>query len=98
MHLKLWPTMLRVAVKSLTGFKLCATTPNQHATTCNRVCKWMQRVTFQQCWELLANNVASVYMAEPKCETGEKNVLYIQGCDDLISTEMCGRKIIHELV
>ena len=37
------------------------------------------------------------FMAEPKRETGEKNVLYIQGCDDLISTEMCGRKIIHEL-
>ena len=38
------------------------------------------------------------FMAETKCETGEKNVLYIQGCDDLISTEMCGCKIIHELV
>ena len=37
-------------------------------------------------------------MAEPKYETGEKNVLYIQGCYDLISTEMCGHKIIHERV
>ena len=34
-------------------------------------------------------------MAELKYETGEKNVLYIHGCDDLISTEMCGHKIIH---
>ena len=25
----------------------------------------------------------------------KKNVLYIHGCDDLISTEMCGHKIIH---
>ena len=43
-------------LKSLTGFKLCATTSNniqQHATadaTCN----------IQQCWELLVSNVASV--------------------------------------
>ena len=42
--------------KSLTGFKLCATTSNnmqqgvQTDATCN----------IQQCWELLANNVASV--------------------------------------
>ena len=63
------PTMLGVVsqqccvrlhrAKSLTGFKLCATTRNdiqQHATgvqtdaTCN----------IQQCWELLVKNVASV--------------------------------------
>ena len=43
-------------LKSLTGFKLCATTRNnmqqgvQTDATCN----------IQQCWELLANNVASV--------------------------------------
>ena len=43
-------------LKSLTGFKLCATTSNimqqgvQTYATCN----------IQQCWELLANNVASV--------------------------------------
>ena len=42
--------------KSMTGFKLCATTSNnmqqgvQADATCN----------IQQCWELLANNVASV--------------------------------------
>ena len=42
--------------KSLTGFKLCATTSNnmqqdvQTDATCN----------IQQCWELLVNNVASV--------------------------------------
>ena len=42
--------------KSLTGFKLCATTPNntqqgvQTDATCN----------IQQGWELVANNVASV--------------------------------------
>ena len=50
-------------VGELTSFKLCATTPNntqQHGTgpgvqmdaTCN----------IQQCWELLANNVASVFL------------------------------------
>ena len=52
-----WPTMLRLFAN--TSFKLCATTPNntqQHATsvqtdtTCN----------IQQCWELLAYNIASV--------------------------------------
>ena len=43
-------------LKNLTGFKLCATTSNnmqqgvQTDATCN----------MQQCWELLANNVASV--------------------------------------
>ena len=43
-------------LKSLTGFKLCATTRNnmqQHATTCNRVCKRMQHVTSNNigsCW------------------------------------------------
>ena len=66
------PTMLGVAsqqccvrlhgAKSLTGFKLCATTPNnmqegvQTDATCN----------IQQCWELLVNNVASV-CTQPKC-------------------------------
>ena len=63
------PTLLRYAsaimeqknvgscwLKSLTGFKLCATTSNnmqqgvQTDVTCN----------IQQCWELSANNVASV--------------------------------------
>ena len=60
------PTMLGVVsqqccvrlhgAKSLTGFKLCATTSNnmqqdvQTDATCN----------IQQCWELLVNNVASV--------------------------------------
>ena len=41
--------------KSLTGFKLCAATPNnpeQHAASCNRVCRPTQHVT--------TNNVASV--------------------------------------
>ena len=44
-------------LKSLTGFKLCATTSNnmqqgvQTDATCN----------IQQCWQLLENNVASVY-------------------------------------
>ena len=45
--------------KSLTGFKLCSSTPNkpkqhelgvQKDATCD----------IEQCWELLANNVASV--------------------------------------
>ena len=39
-------------IKSLTGFKLCATKSQQHSTTCNRVCKPTQHVT--------SNNVASV--------------------------------------
>ena len=41
------------------------TLPNnsqQHSTTCNRMCKRMQHVDIQQCWELLINNVASVCM------------------------------------
>ena len=50
-------------LKTLTGFKLCATTSNnmkqgvQTDATCN----------IQQCWELLANNVASVSTG-PKTE------------------------------
>ena len=45
--------------KSLTDFKLCATTPNNMQegvqlmhTTCN----------IQQCWELLANNLRGVHL------------------------------------
>ena len=34
----------------------------QHSTTCNRMCKLMQHVDIQQCWELLINTVASVCM------------------------------------
>ena len=34
-------------------------------------------------------------MAELKYEKKKKNVLYIRGCDDLITTEMCRHKIIH---
>ena len=47
-------------VKSLTGFKLCATTFNnmqqgvQTDATCN----------IEQCWELLVNNVASLEVLE----------------------------------
>ena len=54
-------------LKSLTGFKLCATTSNnmqqgvQTDATCN----------IQQCWELLANNVTSVW---ERRERGETNV------------------------
>ena len=49
------PTLLAVA-KRLTGFKLCATTPNntQQGVQTNATCN------IQQCWELLANYVASV--------------------------------------
>ena len=40
--------------KSLTGFKLWATTPNDtQQRTCNRVCKGMQQVSnIQQRWEV----------------------------------------------
>ena len=50
-------TTRNIVAKSLTGFKLCATTHNntqqgvQTDATCTRI---------QQCWELLAYNVASV--------------------------------------
>ena len=54
--------------KSLTSFKLCATTPNntqQHcnniATTCNRVCQWTQHVTFnnvESCWPTMLHPFA----------------------------------------
>ena len=39
--------------KSLTSFKLCATTPNNIATKCNRMCQRTQHVTFNNvgsCW------------------------------------------------
>ena len=39
---------------------------------------------------------AQGFMAEPKYETGEKNVLYIQERVDLISTKMCWHKLIHK--
>ena len=50
-------------LKSLTGFKLCATTHNnkqQHATGCAN--RRIMSLYIQQCWELLANNVASFSM------------------------------------
>ena len=49
------PRLLAVA-KRLTGFKLCATTPNntQQAVQTDATCH------IQQCWESLANNVAFV--------------------------------------
>ena len=56
--------------KSLTGFKLSATTPNnmqqgvQTDATCNR----------QQCWELLANNVAFVCTGLNVLMLSEKNL------------------------
>ena len=46
-------------------------------------------------WPTMLHLFAQGFMAELKYETGEKNVLYIHGCDDLISTEMFGHKIIH---
>ena len=44
--------------KSLTGFKLCPTTPNnkQQGVQTDATCD------IQQCWELLANNVVFVCM------------------------------------
>ena len=66
------PTLLSQQVVSvcirLTGFKLCTTTPNntqQHVT----VCENGTTCNIQQCWELLANNVASV------CTDGNRIVL-----------------------
>ena len=47
-------------LKSLTGFKLCAATPNntqQLATGCANGCTLSE---IQQCWELSANNVACI--------------------------------------
>ena len=60
-----WPTTPNIVrscyvrlhvAKSLTSFKLCATTPNimQQGVQTDAM------YTIQQCWELLANNVASV--------------------------------------
>ena len=42
--------------KSLTGFKLCATTPNNTQQDVQKDAK----CNIQQCWKLLANIVASV--------------------------------------
>ena len=59
--------------KSLTGFKLCATTPNdmqqgeQTDSTCN----------IQQCWELLANNLASVCTRLNRDRTSSHGVIVI---------------------
>ena len=44
--------------KSLTGFKLCLTTAQQHTTTCNRVCKPTQHVT--------SNNVGTCWPTMPR--------------------------------
>ena len=57
------------AAKSLTCFKLCATTPNNtqpHATGCAK----RRNVNIKQYWELLANNVASVFIKMVKVLLG----------------------------
>ena len=40
-------------------FQTLRNNSQQHSTICNRMCKQMQNVDIQQCWELLTNNVAS---------------------------------------
>ena len=42
-------------------FQTLRNNTQQHPLTCNRVCKTDATCNIQQCWELLANNVASVY-------------------------------------
>ena len=68
------PTLLRYA-SPITERKICwellaekfyrfqtlRNNTQQHPLTCNRVCKTDATCNIQQCWELLANNVASVY-------------------------------------
>ena len=44
------------AANTLTGIKLCTTTPNNTQQGCANGATW----NMQQCWELLANNLASV--------------------------------------
>ena len=52
-----WSCCVRLHVyKRLTGFKLCPTTCNRVGVQTDATCD------IQQCWELLANNVASVCM------------------------------------
>jgi len=90
--------MLRVVAISLTGFKLCGTTPNnmqQHATGCANGHNMYHSNNVESCWPTMLHLFAQGFMAEPKYETGEKNVLYIQGYDDLISTKMCGHSQNH---
>ena len=80
--------------KSLTGFKLSATTPNnmqqgvQTDATCNR----------QQCWELLANNVAFVCTGLNVLMLSEKN-LFAKEAAELRSCEAdLTRQQIHSAV
>ena len=67
------PTLLRYAsaiMEQKKGWKLWTqkfdrfqtlrSNSQQHATTCNRMCKRTQHLTSTQRWELLANNVAFV--------------------------------------
>ena len=52
---------LELLAEKFERFQTLRNNTQQHPTTCNRVCKRTQHVTsIQQCWELLANNVASV--------------------------------------
>ena len=82
------------AAKSLTGFKLSGTTPNnmqqgvQTDATCNR----------QQCWELLANNVAFVCTGLNVLMLSEKN-LFAKEAAELRSCEAdLTRQQIHNAV
>ena len=61
---KCWESL----VQKFDRFETLRNNSQQHSTICNRMCKQMQHVDIQQCWELLTNNVASgLYFLKNDC-------------------------------
>ena len=83
-----WCTFERTYIKRLTSFKLCATTSNntqEHAITCNRMCKRTQNVT--------SNNVRSCWstMLHPSLRINSHNFLFFDKEDEGNKKEIAGK-------
>ena len=83
-----WCTFERSYIKRLTSFKLCATTSNntqEHAVTCNRMCKRTQNVT--------SNNVRSCWstMLHPLLRINSHNFLFFDKEDEGNKKEIAGK-------
>ena len=83
-----WCTFERSYIKRLTSFKLCATTSNntqEHAITCNRMCKRTQNVT--------SNNVRSCWstMLHPSLRINSHNFLFFDKEDEGNKKEIAGK-------
>ena len=72
--------------KSLTGFKLCLTTAQQHTSNMQQGVQTDTTCNFQQCWDLLANNALQGAFID-QC--------YFVKSDELTGTNYVETSLIH---